>query len=152
MPLTFAEWEKELEGVTMCALKAIQSNMDTIAVYTVVDRMLHVTARRNIVSFIMKKLDQAVAAIIDEAEQRGYRWIIISDHGMKRVSSDESGSIAPRHDMPWMKTVTKRIHDHSNDALYITNTGYRIQKLEDVFHVAFSILKKAREGLSDEGA
>ena len=120
MPLTFVEWNRELQQVTQHALSAIRSNRDTIAVYTLVDRMLHVTAKHNILNFILRRLDLAVAAIIREAEQRGYRWIIISDHGMRRISSEESGSIAPRHDMPWMKTVTKRIHDHSNDALYIT--------------------------------
>jgi len=151
MPLTFEEWNEELKLVTEHALKAIRTNRDTIAVYTVIDRMLHVTAKHSVIKYIMSRLDIAVTTIVREAEQRGYRWIIISDHGMKRVSSDETGSIAPRHDMPWMKTVTKRIHDHSNDALYITNTGYRIQKLEDVFHVAYSILKEAREGHSDEG-
>ena len=140
LPFTFFEWFKEIQEVRKHTLKAIRNEQNVIAVFTVIDRMLHITAKEDVVKRIAIELDEAVRIIIEEARARGYAWIIVSDHGMKRTTQEVEGSVTPRHDMPWIRTVTKAIHDHSNDALYITNTGIGISRLEDVFSVMRRIL------------
>lgn len=140
LPFNFYEWMREVSEVRRHALKAIRDNDSVIAVFTVIDRMLHITADDKVVRRVSIELDEAVRILVEEAVKRNYYFIIISDHGMKRVNKEVHGSIAPRHDMPYIRTVTKAIHEHEENALYISNTGISVKKLEDVFFVMKKIL------------
>ena len=137
---TVFEWLKEINDIRYYALKAVESNSDVIAVFTVIDRMLHITANEKVIRRVCVELDEVIRQLVATAEKKKYKWIIISDHGMRRISPDIQGNIAPRHDMPFIRTVTKAIHGHSDNALYISNTGIHVKSLQDVYRIMRRIL------------
>ena len=142
MHFTVPEWLTEIRQVTDHAVKALNAGKNTVACYLVVDRMLHVTADEGVIAKVCRELDNAVMGLHRLAVQKGYRWVIVSDHGMRRKSPEKYGSVAPRHDMPYIRTVTKAVHEHSPDALYISNIDCRVEGLQDVFKAIVKGIKE----------
>lgn len=134
MPLTYFEMWRELNGVRRHTLKALETGKPIVSVITIFDRLLHIAGGENIVRLTIE-LDEVVRMIIDKAIQYGYNWIIVSDHGMKRISSEDRGVVAPRHDMPYIKTVTKAIHEHDDTSLFISNLDVKPNTLIDVYGI-----------------
>jgi len=142
MGFTIDEWISEINSVTLHARMNLSLDKNVVACYTVVDRMLHVTAYRPIIEKVLTALDMAVANLIALASRRNYRWIIVSDHGMKRTSPFVHGTVAPRHDMPYIRTVLRAVHQHDSNALLITNVkGAKVKKLTDVYKLMLKALR-----------
>jgi len=135
LPFTWFEAWRELNGIRRSTLQAIRQGRSVIAVTTVVDRMLHITGNERVIRRLLIELDEVVRQVVERSRERGYSFIIVSDHGMRRISGESQGQIVPRHDMPHIRTVVKAIHAHSSDALYISSIGIEVNSLLDVYRV-----------------
>jgi len=142
LPLSYYEAWRELNQVRRHTLKALDTNKPIISVTTVFDRILHITGNEATIKKICIELDEVIHQIIEKAIQNKYNWIIISDHAMKRVSSDTEGKTAPRHDMPYIKTVTKAIHGHDENSLFISNLPDKPTSLTHVYQIIERELKQ----------
>ena len=135
MPLTYYEMWSELNQVRRCTLKALDEHKNIISVITIFDRIMHITGRKQDIKKLSIELDEVARQIINKAIEYKYNWIIVSDHGMRRISDEEVGAIAPRHDMPYIKTVTKAIHEHDENSLYISNLPEKPNSLTEVYNI-----------------
>jgi len=137
LPYTFFEAWREINTVRFCARKYLEQDRDVICCFTWVDRYLHINRPNMSLYRLLHEMDEVIRQLVELATD----FIIVSDHGMKLVRNEPAGEIKPRHDMPYIRTVTKAIHDHDTDALFISSLKVRPQRLEDVFTIMLNYFK-----------
>lgn len=132
-PMALTEWIREISGVEKHTLAAINNNRNVISVITSLDRALHVTAVKLEVKTVLTRIDKAVERIISKAEEKGYKWIIASDHDMYRVSKEEKAIVTKHPDLPYLPSLQTYIHRHDNTALAITNIGRKLRSHKEIY-------------------
>jgi len=142
LPYTFYEWWREVNEVRRHSLTHLKRGENLIACFTVIDRMYHITAKRGTIQRISMELDEVIRQMVTLAERKGYHWMIVSDHGMRRMSEEEVGRVVPRHDMPYIRTVVKAIHEHEPHAIFISSFKWEVKSLHDVYRAIRHVLER----------
>jgi len=140
IPLYINEFLEEIDKVKEAALKYLRKNKNVLCVFSTVDRLLHITANPIKYAKILFPLDGAIKTLITEALERNYHFIIVSDHGMQRISNELEGEFHLRTDIPGIRNIVKNIHQHDSFALYISNLDDYPQKLTDIYWIMRSHL------------